>query len=168
MAESLRERLEKKGWSKEEIDKTLRILEKAEEQKRPALLILDKLVYWVALMLAVGGNFVISVVLIPLLLTIESAAALYFIIFILGMAFGLLFSLLLGDVGAVNRQRMVVAGIFIPVIAIINIFVVVYIANFISQRFEEFTLHNPYIVSIIYVASFSLPYIIQKIRSKYR
>ncbi len=168
MAETLREKLEKKGWSKEEIDKTLRILEKAEEKKRPAMLILDKLVYWVALLLAIGGNFVISVVLIPLLLTIQSATALYFIIFILAIAFGLLFSLLLGDIGTLNKQRMVVAGVFIPVIAIINIFVVVYIANFISQRFEEFTLHNPYMVSIIYVISFSLPYLIQKIRSKYR
>jgi len=168
MAESLRERLEKKGWSKEEIDKTLRILEKAEENKRPALLMLDKLVYWIALMLAVGGNFVISVVLTPLLLTIKSAVALYFIIFILAVAFGLLFGLLIGDIGTLNKQRMVVAGIFIPVIAIINIFVVVYIANFISQRFEEFTLHNPYAVSVIYVISFSLPYIIQRIRSRYR
>ena len=126
MAESLREKLEKKGWSKEEIDKTLRILEKAEEDKRPALAMLDKLVYWIALLLAIGGNLIISVVLIPLLLTIQSAAALYFIIFILAIAFGLLFSLLLGDVGSINRQRLVVAGVFIPVVAIINIFIVVY------------------------------------------
>jgi hypothetical protein len=166
MVESLREKLEKKGWSKEEIDKTLRILEKAEESKRPALAMLDKLVYWVALLLAIGGNLIISVVLIPLLLTIQSAVALYFIIFILAIAFGLLFSLLLGDIGSISRQRLVVAGVFIPVVAIINIFIVVYISNFISQRFEEFTLHNPYLVSIIYVASFSLPYIIQKIKRR--
>jgi hypothetical protein len=127
---------------------------------------LDKLVYWVALLLAIGGNLIISVVLIPLLLTIQSAVALYFIIFILAIAFGLLFSLLLGDIGSISRQRLVVAGVFIPVVAIINIFIVVYISNFISQRFEEFTLHNPYLVSIIYVASFSLPYIIQKIKRR--
>ena len=167
MSESLREKLEKKGWSKEEIAKTLNILEKAEEKKRPALQMLDKLVYWIALLLAIGGNLVISVVLIPLLLTIKSATALYLIIIVLAIAFGLLFNLLISDVSALNKERVVVAGIFIPTIAIINIFVVVYISNQISTRFQEFSLHNPFIVSALYVVSFSLPYIIQKIRSKY-
>jgi len=168
MVETLKDRLKKKGWTDEEIEKTLRIFEKAEENKRPSLILLDKLVYWVAILLVIIGNFVISVVLIPLLLTMQSAITLYFIIFILAIAFGLLFSLLLGDIGTINREKLIMPEIFIPIIAVINIWVVVYIANYISQRFEEFKLHNPVIVVLVYVVAFSLPYIIQKIRSKRR
>lgn len=168
MAETLKERLKKKGWSDEEIDHTLKIFEKAEEKKRPALVLMDKLVYWIAILLVIGGNFTISVVLIPLLLTMKSAMGLYFIIFILAIAFGALFSLLLGDIGSINKEKRVLGGIVIPAIAIINIIVVVYISNYISQLFQEFSLHNPLVVGIIYVVSFSLPYIIQKIVNRYR
>jgi len=167
MVESLREKLEKKGWSKQEIDKTLNILEKADKDKRPALLALDKLVYWVALLLAIGGNFVISVVLIPIMLTMPPGA-LYLTITVLAIAFGMLFNLILVDVGELKKDRAVVAGVFIPAIAIINIYVVVNIANYISKSFELELIQNPFIVSFIYVVSFSLPYIIQKIRAKYR
>ncbi len=167
MAESLREKLEKKGWSKQEIDKTLNILEKADKDKRPALLALDKLVYWIALLLAIGGNLVISVVLIPIMLTMPPVA-LYLTITVLAIAFGMLFNLILVDVGELKKDRVVVAGVFIPAIAIINIYVVVNIANYISKSFELDLIQNPFIVSFIYVISFSLPYTIQKIRAKYR
>jgi hypothetical protein len=163
--DELRDRLKKKGWSEEEIEKTIKIFEKAEEEKRPALVLLDKLVYWMGLMLAMVGNFVISVVLIPILITMP-AILLYITIIILGTTFGLLFSLIIGDIGNLSKEKIVVANVFIPVIAVINIFIVVNIANFISERFELELVHNPYLVAAFYVTAFSLPHLIQKIQEK--
>ncbi len=163
--EELRDRLKKKGWTDAEIDKTLKIFEKAEQKKRPALILLDKLVYWMGLLLAIVGNFIISIVLIPILITMP-ALLLYITLVILAVTFGLLFSLILGDIGSLNRQRFIIANIFIPMMAVINIFVVVNIANYISQRFNLELVHNPYLVSILYVLAFSSPHIIQKIQKR--
>ena len=165
MADELRDRLKKKGWSDAEIEKTLQIFEKAEEKKRPALVLLDKMVYWMGLLLAIVGNFIISVVLIPILITMP-AVLLYITIIILAVTFGLLFSLILGDIGTLNKERLIVTSIFIPMLAVINIFVVVNIANFISERFNLQLTHNPYLVSLLYVAAFSIPHLIQKIQEK--
>ncbi len=165
MADDLRERLRKKGWSEAEIEKTLEIFENAEVEKRPALILLDRLVYWAGLLLAIVGNFVISVFMIPILITMPNFL-LYITIIILGATFGLLFSLILGDIASLNKEKYVVASLFIPMIAIINMFVVVNIANYISERFNLELTHNPYIISILYVIAFSLPHIIQKIQER--
>ena len=44
-----RERLATKGWSDAEINKTIKLLEKAKNKRHPHIVMLDKVVYWIAL-----------------------------------------------------------------------------------------------------------------------
>jgi hypothetical protein len=165
MQDDLRERLEKKGWTREDIDKTISILETAEENKKPARLLFDKFVYWLALIVSIAGNFVISIVLIPVLITLKSTL-LYAVIAILGLVFGFLFSLLMGDIGELDKRHNVISGIFIPTIAVINMFVFVNLSNYLSKLMIIENKQNPVLVSIIYVFFFSAPYLYGKIRDK--
>jgi len=164
MEEDLRARLEKKGWTREEIDKTMTILESAEENKKPMMIAFDKFVYWLALLVSITGNFIISVVLIPVLISMSSLL-LYGMIAILALIFGFLFSLLMGDIGDLDKRHNVISEVFIPAIAIINMFVFVRLSNYLATLMGRNT-QNPILISIIYVFFFSAPYLYGKIKKR--
>jgi|ETNmetMinimDraft_2_1059921.scaffolds.fasta_scaffold67716_1 hypothetical protein len=124
---------------------------------------LNKVVYWGALLVAIVGNLIVSVVLIPFLLVL-SKIQLYMIIVVIGMAFGALFNMLLKDIEEMDRKHHVIAGIFIPALAIINVFIMTRLANYLTIIIGVNNVpHNPIVISIIYVTSFSFPYIISKV-----
>lgn len=126
---------------------------------------LNKVVYWGALLVAIVGNLIVSVVLIPFLLVL-SKMQLYIIIIIIGIAFGALFNMLLKDIEELDKKHHVIAGIFIPALAIINVFIMTQLANYLTVLIGVNNVpHNPFVISVIYVASFSLPYILYKISS---
>ena len=126
---------------------------------------LNKVVYWGALLVAIVGNLIVSVVLIPFLLVL-SKMQLYIIIIIIGIAFGALFNMLLKDIEELDKKHHVIAGIFIPALAIINVFIMTQLANYLTILIGVNNVpHNPIVISVIYVASFSLPYILYKISS---
>ena len=130
MAQPIEERLKEKGWSQSEIDKAAGILHGKED---PGKIYFAKkmnpVVYWLTLIIAIVANMVISVVLIPFMLAVNSAAGLYSIVALLAVAFGFFFNLLLTDIENVDPKHHVIAGIFIPALAIINITIVINITS---------------------------------------
>lgn len=164
MPKSLQEKLSEKGWTKEEIEKATQILSSPDKKGRVIFTKkMNPILYWMTLIVAIIGNMIISVILIPLLIAIESAVALYSIIALLGLAFGFLFNVLLIDIEQIDPKHHVIAGIFIPVIALINIFIVVNITNIIDQAiFGTQIQQNAFIIGIIYVAAFIGPYLVTK------
>ena len=57
---NVKKRLLEQGWNKKDINKTLKIIEKAKKHKHPHIKLLDKIVYWLSLLIAIIGNFIIS------------------------------------------------------------------------------------------------------------
>jgi len=158
--------LKEKGWSEDEIKRVSRIIADAPEKKSGTILVIDKVVYWTGLFLAIIGNFAISVVLIPFLILMRSFY-LYLALVFLGVVFGWVFSILLRDIEAIKTGQHVVAWIFIPAIAVINIYVMTNLSNHIAALLEIATgIHMASMVSVVYVASFMFPYAISKLLSK--
>ena len=62
----------RKGFSKKEAQKTVDILQEAEEKKSVKIKFLDSIIYWALLLVAIIGNLVISIILIPFLLAFKS------------------------------------------------------------------------------------------------
>ncbi len=155
--------LKEKGWSEGEIKRVSRILEGAPEKKSPAILLIDKVAYWSGLFIAIIGNFAISVLLIPFLILMKSFY-LYLALVFLGVVFGWVFSLLIRDIEAIKAGQHIIAWIFIPAIAIINIYVVTNISNHIATLMEIATgIHIASMVSVVYVVSFMFPYAVSKV-----
>ncbi|MFC1727872.1 hypothetical protein ACFLZ7_00200 [Nanoarchaeota archaeon] len=165
MAKSLQQKLTEKGWSKEEIEKATQIMESPPEKGRAIFTKrMNPLLYWMTLIVAIVGNMVISVVLIPFLIAVQSIIALYSIIALLGLAFGFLFSVLLTDIEHIDPKHHVIAGIFIPILALINIFIIVNITNTIDKViFGAQIQGNAIIISGIYVLAFIGPYMFNKL-----
>ena len=88
MPATLQQRLKEKGWSDEEVANALNIIYSPEKQEKHATFtqFSSPLVYWSLLVVAIIGNFIASVVLIPIMLFLTKLQ-LYIVIFILAISF---------------------------------------------------------------------------------
>ncbi|MBI4738010.1 hypothetical protein HY772_00305 [Candidatus Woesearchaeota archaeon] len=159
MPKSLRQKLIEKGWQEAEIDRTLDILYSEEKQEKHARFahFSSPIIYWAGLLVAIVGNLLISVVFIPFLMILNSVQ-LYIILGSMGAIFGAMFNLLLRDIEHIDAKHHVMAGVFIPSIALITIFVMVTLANRFNAIIKNPVQHNPYVLSVIYVLAFSAAY----------
>jgi hypothetical protein len=155
---NLKDRLKQKGWSEEDIYKAITIIESGKTKKSKKLLFLDSLVYWLVLIVALIGNFVISIILIPFMLVIEGFR-LFSIIVIIAFVFGAFFDLLIRDIENIQNKDVIIAGLFLPLLALINVGFMVEFANYLQENLVLGGIHhNPIIISIVYVIAFVLPY----------
>jgi len=152
-----------KGFSKKEAQKTVDIIKKAKEKKSQKIKFLDSIIYWILLIVAIIGNMVISIILIPFLLAFKKIP-LYFTIIILAAMFGLLFDQLIKDIENLENKHQVIAWVFIPALAVINTYYMTSFTNHLTETFKlPISFHSPLLISIIYVAAFISPYIISNI-----
>ena len=147
--------LVEKGWNKKDINKTIKIIEKAKKSRPLQIKALDKFVYWFSLLIAVIGNLVISIALIPVLLVLKGVS-LYIVVITLGTSFGLLFELLVRGIENLETKHHLFLSIIIPVIAVINFFV---ISNNLEELIGLKNPQDPIIVGSVYTIAFMLPYI---------
>jgi len=156
------EKLRKKGWSEKDIYKAIEIINNSERYKPEVIKKIDKLAYWSTLIVAIIGNFIISIVLIPFLILLKSFPV-YLIIAIIALPFGFLFQLIIKDVEKTIKKRYIMLNIFIPAIAIINMYYMTSFSNYLNSLFGLPPIkHNPLLVGLIYVIAFVLPYFITK------
>ncbi len=164
-ADALRSRLLKKGWTREEIDKTINMLHGEGKQEKHIFFKkeLNITLYWTTLLLLTVCNFLISIVLIPFLI-VTNPFQLDITVAVLGVIFGLFFNHIIRDIEHIEAKHHLIAAIFIPAVALINVFLMVSVANSFAEKFEFAKQHNPVFTSIIYVAAFLAPYIIGILR----
>jgi hypothetical protein len=161
--QNLREKLEEKGWAPEDIDKAVDVFEGDKEKRSGIITKLDRIVYWVAMLVAIAGNFIISIILIPFLIGITNKIALGIILFAIALTFGFLFNVLLKDIEEIDYEHHLIAGIFIPSLALINIFVITNVSNHFISLFNLQSSHNPLIIGVIYIIGFVTPYAADKL-----
>ena len=151
----IRKHLIETGWKKSDVNKTIKIIERAKKNKHPKIKLLDKSVYWFSLVIAIIGNFIISVTLIPFILAL-SGASLYLIVITLGLAFGLLFELLIRTIENLEIKHHLFLGIIIPITTLINFII---ISNNIKKLIGIESPQDMLIVGSVYAIAFILPYI---------
>ncbi|NQU98118.1 hypothetical protein HQ533_01510 [Candidatus Woesearchaeota archaeon] len=162
-----KERLATKGWSEEEINKTIKILEKAKQKKHPHICVLDKAVYWIALVLMIFGNFAFSTFLIPVLVTFNNLS-LYFIILLLAASFGIAMSIVIKDIEDLERKHHLAMFLIIPIVGLINFLIVVNLSNNNPLAASLNTYHNPWIVGVTYLVGFMIPYVYLVFEEKWK
>lgn len=165
MPDTLKEKLMGRGWAEEEAERTMQLIH-SEEKKLKHIeykISMNFIVYWTVLLVLTLANFVISIILVPFLLILKPFLVELIVAF-LGIIFGLLFNLVIRDIEHIETKHHLAAAVFIPAIAIINIFVVVSIANSIAERIRIPLQQNPVFVSVVYVFMFLLPYGISSFR----
>jgi|SRR3989339_987519 len=153
-----------KGWSEEEIKKAEQILNKTEHQD----IFFSKMIFWSALIVIIFANLLVSVILIPLLVLLNSWG-LYLIIAFFGVVVGFLYNFLLINISHLERKHHLLAGIIISSLALINLLFVVIISNrFIQKLNIQNSVHNSLLVGITFVIAFIIPYFISVLRGKHQ
>lgn len=146
---------------------TGQILATAEAEKTGTLKFLDISVYWIGLLIAVAGNFIISIVLLPFLVIMKESY-LYVSLALLGLAFGALLHILLREIEHLQHKHHIIAEMFIPSIALLNVYIVTKLANRISATMQLQTAHEPGIVALVYVIAFFSPHVYFLLRKYHR
>lgn len=160
MRTTLRERLLAKGWPPEEVDYTLDILKSKEEKKSRSKMRLESIVYWLAIIIAIIGNMIIAIVLIPLFLVLH-AFYLYFIVILLGIGFGFLYDTLITDLEKVVKREMILESVFIPALALISVGFMTYFANILADAWNLAITHPPLLVGLVYALAFVGPWFVK-------
>ena len=155
--------LTKRGWSEQDIHAALQTLEQGNKKKSSFIRVLDTLVSWLFLIVAIIGSFIVSVILVPILVTMQGAA-LYFVLFVTGLFFGtLLWSIL---VHLKKLKYFIVPQVLIPVLALTNVYIITKFSNDLIELLNIPTLeHSPTLVSLVYVFAFFLPKLGEKVYS---
>lgn len=156
----MKKRLKEKGWSDKEIRKAERILKKEERHD----VYYGKVVFWSALIVIIFANLLVSLILIPFLIVLNQVV-LYSLVAVLAATIGFLYNFLITDIGHLKSKHHIIASIIIPILALINFFVMVFVSNqFILELQINNQPHNPWIMGIVFAVAFILPSIIDHIR----
>ena len=126
----------------------------------------SKIIFWSALMVAIFGNIIVSLILIPFMIVL-TPTLLYITIGLLSASLGFLYNLLITDIGHLEKKHHISAGIILPLLAIGNMLVVVLIANqFIADLQVANEPHNPLILGTVFAVFFILPYVLSRLFEK--
>lgn len=164
--EQLRMNLENKGWQPHHIERAVAVLQSSASVKPEGVRFLDSIIYWIALALAVLGNFALSIALIPVLLAFNDIA-LFVSTAIAAVLFGTVLDFILKEIEHLRKSHLIIPELFIPTIALINVYIITNLSNDVAIILKLPTTHNPVTVSLIYMFCFIIPhFVLQWMRSR--
>jgi hypothetical protein len=112
-------------------------------------------------------NVLVSGVIIPMMFMIHGLA-LICLVFIIALFFGWIFYILIKNIENMEVHHHIIAGLFIPAIALVNVFIIVNIGNRIIQtnmpKLLTIPLADPLQVSMVYAIGFTVPYLLSQLK----
>lgn len=162
MTKHLHHKLLKKGWTLEEIKRLSDISKQAHESRTPFIKFLDKSVFWLFLAVAIVGNTIVSIILIPFMVYF-TGVPLYTVIVILGLGFGIFLDMLIHDMEHLTTKHHVMAGLFILGLAVVTlVYMPAFASNFIRIAGLDIE-QRPMTIGIVYTVALIIPYISTKL-----
>lgn len=152
--------LRRKGWTETEIERAFLILNSAYKKKSPKIKFLDKAIYWIVLIFLIIINIATVGLFVPIFLVI-GGFFLYFLVFIVGLVFGWLFSFMINEIEELDQKDHLVDGLMIIALALVGVWVSLSLLSKVSQLRA-----NSFLVAAIYVVAYMLPYSYRKARGK--
>ena len=149
-----------RGFTKDEARKTVKILEQG--KNKSIFKEADAWMNYVLLIVAIIGNMIIAIMLVPFLLAFKTIP-LYITIALIAVMFGYLFATIIRGLDEKARGG-VIAGLFLPAIALINSYFMVEFANFVTTTLTlPNEIHSPIIITAIYTSAFIAPFLFHKL-----
>lgn len=150
--------LRAKGWTKEEIRQTSKILERMKKHQQPHHKLLDQAIYLGVLALASFTTIGVATWVMPVFVY-ASASLLYPVLIVIALGFGLLFANIIKDLEYLTVQHHVILSALIPLVGIISFLIVVGQTNALAGSGGN--THNALLVGVIFTTFFITPYIHQ-------
>ena len=135
----------------------VRVKEQARLREHTPSKELDLVIYWTTLLVLVLVNLFATIVITPFLFFVSSLHF-YLIIAIFGIFFGYVFNLLLTRIENLDTHHHMLAVLFIPALALINLIVITSSISSLAAVFGIESYKDPLLVSLFYILFFLLPY----------
>ncbi len=157
-----RKALKSKGWSETEVQHALRELDRVTQQD----VFFAKVGFYSALLVVVLANILISFTLLFLSLVL-APVFLYVVVLLLGLVIGFLYHFLISDIGHIGKEHHLLALFIIPAIALVNLVVIVLVANTIIADLALTTgVHNAWLTAVVFAISLLLPTLLARVLRK--
>ena len=118
----------------------------------------QKIFHMIALIVLGIASMLATLILVPFLLFF-SASSVYVIVLISGLLFGMIFGYMILDLQHLNHRHHIISGIFVPIMAIINILLMMSLTKKVAAFFLIELKHDPLTVAMFYLIGFLLPYL---------
>jgi len=147
------------SWTKQEIEKTAKILNKAEHSKSMGMRLFDETIHWLMITLTLLGNLLVVGILI-LSSLILPISLLYTVAAIVGIVFGWLLEMPLAELEKLHVHKHFLARVFMPLLALVTL--VVYVGSGMTVGLNQTT---TLLSGGIYAICFLLPHVMYHITS---
>ena len=161
MNENLAARLARKGWGKEDIEKTLMILDREKHSLSTETKRLQERVYWIFIIVICIINFGIAASLLPIMLALN-LSFFYVLLAIIGLIVGFSLELVVRSMSHLEDNHHVSFVALIPFIAGLSILVMGNVSNSIQKEISIGFSHNFYLAAVIYGIASVIPFFMQK------
>ncbi len=153
-------KLKKRGWDKESISHSVKVLKKAEKNKPEHIKKLDKSIYWIFIVLIIVGNAMIFFGLVPIFIFFPDWIS-AIIMALLGVCVGFFIDILIRH-HDFNHHHYLSAVISITTAAVASLFIIFSLINSIISAKNWYITTNPIILLTPYIMGNIIPHILFK------
>lgn len=125
----------------------------------------QNILYWQTILVMFIANMFIAIVLVPILLMVTGFFA-GVVVGILGLLFGMIFDHLVRDIQHLKKHHHLFAGVFIPAVAVFNLFIITRVANKAAPLLGLTGRQDSFILSLVFIVAFLLPYLISYMKKR--
>jgi hypothetical protein len=118
-----------------------------------------RIIFWSTLII-VGISSILLDFILALVMLFLSPMAVYLFTIITGLLFGFIFSFLILDLYHLEKKHHLFLSIYTPLIALLNIYLVLDIVVRVSSILGVFIESSPSIVAFLMLFGYSLPYLV--------
>lgn len=122
------------------------------------------LIYKIAISILLLLSIFTSIFLVPFFMIKNSGV--YYVIFFIGLSFGFILNLIIREIEEISQGQKTVALFFIPVFCLLNILVLAGTSDKVSAVLNVEMVHNQGQISIIYITSFLIPFVLNFFKTK--
>lgn len=154
------ERLRKAGWTKQEISHARRVFKKAENNIHPHIALLDQWIYWLLLIVGVLGIISFAIWILPILFFLTTPL-LVFILLIIGICFGALFTVAIQDIHWLHHGHHWFAVLLLPAASIVAFGLIVSFGETYREAFPQILTypHNAWLAGLVFAVGLLIPYL---------
>ena len=153
----LKGNLAKKGWSQPEIYRAMRALHRGSEQEK----YFTQVLFFSTILLVLFSNIFVMVGVLFLAI-IMPAWFIMCLMAIFGIIIGIVYDYLVRDIAHVEKHHHYIAASVIPLVVVMNSFIIVYASQGISKDLGLAVNQDPVLTSIIFVVFLLVPTVVRR------
>ena len=118
----------------------------------------QKVLNSITLVVIALASVITTILTMPFILFFQSYL-MYAFVLLIGLVFGFIFSFMVTDLKHLEKKGHLLLSLVIPIIAVVNIIIMIYMLRHLALRFDLILEHDPIILASLYLLGYVIPYL---------